>query len=131
MSVTGTPAKLIWVAGFAVSVSGAGETCTVVPASVALGSRVAGRHAGEAPLGGTTVCAPERLPVPSTIATTTHARAATSRTMYRLRLMCAADLGRPAGATGVQKTAGARLSTGPLRCGRSSPGAQDNSWHEG
>src|SRR3989440_3454692 len=86
MSVTGVPRKLICVLGLAVTVPGAGETSTPEPASSALWSSVAGRQEGEGPLGGTGR-APD-LPVPSTIATVTHATAATSRTMYPFRLMC-------------------------------------------
>src|SRR5271155_2056718 len=88
MSVTGSPRKLIWVRGPAVSVSGAGDTSTEVPGSVALCSSVAGRQVGEAPLGVITVWAEDSAPVPRTIATATQATAATSRTMYPFLLMC-------------------------------------------
>ena len=81
MSPTDVPLKLICVRGLAVSVSGAGDTSTLAPASLATWFSVAGRHAGEAPLGGTIVCAPEKLPVPSTMATTSQLEAATSRAM--------------------------------------------------
>ena len=64
----------------------------VPPPARALCSSVAGRHAGE------TRCAVARAPArqpevgePLTIAATTHARTATSRTMYPFRLMCALD----------------------------------------
>ena len=73
--------KLICVPGLAVPVPGAGETSTLVPASLALWCSVAGRHAGETPLGATKPCLPERTPVPRRTATTSDATAATNRTM--------------------------------------------------
>jgi len=69
------------VRGLAVSVSRAGDTSTFVPASLAMWFSVAGKQAGDAPLGGMIVCAPERLPVPRTMATASQLEAATSRTM--------------------------------------------------
>ena len=81
MLVTGVPRKLICVRRLAVLVPGAGDTSTLAPARAALWSSVAGRHAGEGPLGGIEVRVPERLPVANTAATTTHATAATSGTM--------------------------------------------------
>src|SRR5271165_137772 len=95
MSVTGMPRKLICVLGLALPVSGAGETSRLVPARVAACSSVLGRHAGEAPLGGTTVRAPEGLPVARTIATAIHAIAAISRTMYPFLLIVCMRSGWP------------------------------------
>ena len=92
MSPTGVPRKLICVPGLAVLLSGAGETSTVVPSSAALWPSVAGRHAGEAPLGATAVCAPERLPVLRTTATTTHA---SSRDQQHDDAVAFHDRGRP------------------------------------
>src|ERR1700746_3619660 len=86
MLVTGVPRKLICVASLALSLDGAGETVTFVPGSRELPFSCAGRHAGDAPLGGTTVCAPEMLPVANRIATAIHADAATPNTMLRRTL---------------------------------------------
>ena len=85
--MTGTPRKLICVYGFAVSVSGAGETSTFVPGKVAECSSVAGRHEGEAPLDAVVVPEPDRSRVgePSTMAAAAQASAATSRMMSPLR----------------------------------------------
>ena len=60
----------------------------MVPASAALWFSVPGRQAGET----VWVCAPERLPVPSTIATTTHAATMTGNASKPYLLMPA---GRP------------------------------------
>src|SRR5690242_10065363 len=105
MLVTAVPRKLICVRGFAVSVPGAGETFSGVPSRAALWSSEVGRHTGDGPLGGTLVCAPEKLPVPSTMATVIQATAATARTMYPFLLI---DNGnRPRSMTGSARAGGA------------------------
>src|SRR5450631_19070 len=95
MFLTLMPRKLIWVCGLAVSLSGVGETSTVVPASAALRSSDCERQAGEGPLGGIVELALEEPPpVPSLTATAIHATSATSRTMYPYLLIVRAPARR-------------------------------------
>src|ERR1700751_968251 len=84
MFVTAVPRKLICVDGLALSLSGAGETVTDVPASSESRPTWLGMQLGEMPLGD---IAPEMLPVANRIATVTGATGAIASATFRRVLM--------------------------------------------